>query len=162
MLFTGNIFNVNIFIDNSDNGSDSVKKDVVEYLGFDDDTEKKKVGRPRLASKETKKKSLIIAGLSFFGVTLLLVFGYGSLFGVVLKEATPVIIEKFVDSLKHFTLAYSWGGFESLIMPVYKGNNLEELKQRGLAVGQLRVYLGLEDSQLLIDDFVSALNKAYQ
>lgn len=81
MLFTGNIFNVNIFIDNSDNGSDSVKKDVVEYLGFDDDTEKKKVGRPRLASKETKKKSLIIAGLSFFGVTLLLVFGYGSLFG---------------------------------------------------------------------------------
>lgn len=88
--------------------------------------------------------------------------GYGSLFGVVLKEATPVIIEKFVDSLKHFTLAYSWGGFESLIMPVYKGNNLEELKQRGLAVGQLRVYLGLEDSQLLIDDFVSALNIAYQ
>ena len=58
-------------------------------------------------------------------------------------------------------LAYSWGGFESLAMPVYKGNNVEELKQRGLALGHIRVYLGLEDSQLLIDDFLQALEKAY-
>lgn len=46
-------------------------------------------------------------------------------------------------------------------MPVYKGNNVEELKQRGLALGHIRVYLGLEDSQLLIDDFLQALEKAY-
>lgn len=87
--------------------------------------------------------------------------GYGSLLGIVLKDATPEIIERFMDSLKHFTLAYSWGGFESLAMPVYKGNNVEELKQRGLALGHIRVYLGLEDSQLLIDDFLQALEKAY-
>lgn len=87
--------------------------------------------------------------------------GYGSLLSVVLKEATPKIIERFIDSLNHFTIAYSWGGFESLIMAVYKGNNLDELKQRGLNIGHLRVYLGLEDSQLLIDDFLQALDKAY-
>lgn len=58
-----------------------MKKDIIEYLGFDDDNVKKKVGRPKLADKKTKKKSLIIAGLSFFAVTLLLVFGYGTLFG---------------------------------------------------------------------------------
>lgn len=58
-----------------------MKKDVIEYLGFEDDEVKRKVGRPKLADKETKRKSLIIAGLSFFAVMLLLVFGYGSLFG---------------------------------------------------------------------------------
>lgn len=57
-----------------------MKKDVTEYLDFDDNF-KRKVGRPKLADKETKRKSLIIAGLSFFAVILLLVFGYGSLFG---------------------------------------------------------------------------------
>lgn len=57
-----------------------MKKDVTEYLGFEDE-EVKKVGRPKLADKQTKKKSLIIAGLSFFAVTMLLIFGYGSLVG---------------------------------------------------------------------------------
>lgn len=55
-------------------------KNVGEYLGFEDE-EKAKVGRPKLADKETKKKSLIIAVLSFVAVILLLVFGYGTLFG---------------------------------------------------------------------------------
>ena len=57
-----------------------MKKDIVEYLGFDDDG-KNKVGRPKLADKKTKKKSLIIASVSFVFVLLLLVFGYGTLFG---------------------------------------------------------------------------------
>lgn len=57
-----------------------MKNNITEYLGFEDD-EVRKVGRPKLADKETKKKSLIIAGLSFFIVILLLVFGYGNLVG---------------------------------------------------------------------------------
>lgn len=87
--------------------------------------------------------------------------GYGSLCGIVLKDANPKIIQTFIDSLHHFTLAYSWGGFESLIMPVFKGNNEEELKERGLHLGHMRMYVGLEDSQLLIDDLKQALDKAY-
>lgn len=55
-------------------------KNIGEYLGFDDE-EKRKVGRPKLADKKTKRKSLIIAALAFLAVTLLLVFGYGTLFG---------------------------------------------------------------------------------
>lgn len=57
-----------------------MKKDFIEYLGFDEDVPKK-VGRPKLADKETKKKNLIIASISFFTVLLLLIFGYGTLFG---------------------------------------------------------------------------------
>lgn len=87
--------------------------------------------------------------------------GYGSLMGIVLKDATPSIIQKFVDSLQHFTLAYSWGGFESLIMPVFKGNNEKELAERGLSLGQLRMYIGLEESELLIKDLKQALDQAY-
>lgn len=87
--------------------------------------------------------------------------GYGSLFGCVLKDATPEIIETFVDSLQHFTLAYSWGGFESLMIPVFKGNNEAELQKRGLDFGHMRIYLGLEEPELLIADIKQALDKAY-
>ena len=57
-----------------------MKKDIVEYLGFEDNS-KNPVGRPKLADKKTKRKSLIIAGVSFTFVILLLIFGYGTLFG---------------------------------------------------------------------------------
>lgn len=56
-------------------------KKPIEYLGFDDEDEKRKVGRPKLADDKMKKKSLIIAAVSFFAVIFLLVFGYGTLFG---------------------------------------------------------------------------------
>ncbi len=59
---------------------DTLKKDKIEFLGFEDE-EKRKVGRPKLADKETKKKSIIIACASFLIVILLLIFGYGTLFG---------------------------------------------------------------------------------
>ena len=58
-----------------------MKKEIVEYLGFEDNS-KNPVGRPKLADKKTKKKSLIIASISFTFVILLLIFGYGTLFGL--------------------------------------------------------------------------------
>lgn len=88
--------------------------------------------------------------------------GYGSLLSFVLKDATPDVIERFVDSLKHFTLAYSWGGFESLVMPVWKGSNEEELKKRGLDIGHIRMYIGLEEVELLIEDLQNVFNHAYK
>ncbi len=48
---------------------------------FSSDKDKNPVGRPRLADKETKRKSLIIVTISFLAVLLLIVFGYGTLFG---------------------------------------------------------------------------------
>lgn len=57
-----------------------MKDDFTEVLDFDL-TEKRSVGRPKLADKKTKKKSIIIASVSFVFVILLLIFGYGTLFG---------------------------------------------------------------------------------
>ena len=88
--------------------------------------------------------------------------GYGSLCGFVLKDASPLRIKTFINALKHITLAYSWGGFESLIIPVYKGSNEDELKQRGLALGHMRMYVGLEEVELIIEDLKQALDKAYE
>jgi cystathionine beta-lyase/cystathionine gamma-synthase len=41
----------------------------------------------------------------------------GGLFSVVLKVNTLEEVEKFCNSLKHFFLAVSWGGHESLVIP---------------------------------------------
>lgn len=57
-----------------------MKKEQIEFLSFDDRDEKRKVGRPKLADKDTKKKSLIIAGCSFLLVTIIFIFGYTALF----------------------------------------------------------------------------------
>ena len=46
-------------------------------------------------------------------------------------------------------------------MPVFKGNNEEELQQRGLSLGHIRMYIGLEEADLLIEDIKQALEKAY-
>lgn len=90
-----------------------MKKDIIEYLGFDEDN-KNKVGRPRLADKKTKKKSLIIASFSFLFVIMLLVFGYGTLFGFrsldlkgnVLRSESKekVLVEEIKPLIKDITL----------------------------------------------------------
>lgn len=87
--------------------------------------------------------------------------GSSSLFGFVLKDATLDIIQTFIDNLQLFTLAYSWGGFESLVIPAFKGNNQEEMKQRGLSFGHIRMYVGLEDASSLVNDLDQALHCAY-
>jgi len=92
-----------------------MKKEIIEYLGFEDEELPKKVGRPKLADKKTKKKSLMIAGLSFLAVTLLLVFGYGTLFGFNSLNLVGTVsrqnsnegvikVEKIVPIIKNVTL----------------------------------------------------------
>lgn len=58
-----------------------MKKGGIEFLDFFEEDEKRKVGRSKLADSELKKKSLIIACVSFLSVVLLLIFGYGTLVG---------------------------------------------------------------------------------
>lgn len=85
-----------------------------------------------------------------------------SLLSIVLKDANKNKIATFVDELQYFTLAYNWRGFESLILPVFKGNNEVELQKRDLAVGYIRMYIGLEEPDLLIKDIAQALDKAFE
>lgn len=62
--------------------------------------DKNPVGRPRLVDKETKRKSLIIATISFIAVLLLIVFGYGTLFGFKSNDLIGRIVKENKSSKK--------------------------------------------------------------
>ena len=45
--------------------------------------------------------------------------GASGLFGVVLKPVAQAALAAFMDSLKLFGIGFSWGGYESLIVPAH-------------------------------------------
>ena len=82
--------------------------------------------------------------------------GSASIFSIIFNHWTRARVERFVDSLQLFKIGYSWGGANSLVMS-YAG-----LKRPTPETGQLlvRLNIGLEDPQDLIDDLDQALAKA--
>jgi len=66
----------------------------------------------------------------------------------------------FLDALSLFGLGYSWGGFESLAIPVrLKGmRSTTEIDPDHQSV---RLHIGLEDPEDLINDLAQALTKAF-
>jgi cystathionine beta-lyase/cystathionine gamma-synthase len=86
--------------------------------------------------------------------------GFGSMLAFDLKGGLPAA-RRFCDRVKLFILAASLGGVESLvILPIYGSHyqmNKEELRRAGVQPGTVRVSIGLEDAQDLIDDLKQAL-----
>ena len=86
--------------------------------------------------------------------------GFGSMLAFDLKGGLPAA-RRFCDRVKLFLLAVSLGGVESLVvLPVYSSHyrmSPKELRQAGVEPGTVRVSVGLEDSQDLIDDLQQAL-----
>ena len=82
--------------------------------------------------------------------------GSASIFSVIFDHWTRDQVERFVDSLQLFKIGYSWGGANSLVMS-YAG-----LKRPTPESGPqlVRLNIGLEDPQDLIDDLEQALAKA--
>ncbi|MBK8289945.1 MAG: aminotransferase class I/II-fold pyridoxal phosphate-dependent enzyme [Flammeovirgaceae bacterium] len=83
----------------------------------------------------------------------------GGLFSVVLKVNTLEEVEKFCNSLKHFLLAVSWGGHESLVIPSAVSIKANEFDVSNPAHRLIRIYIGLEDPDYLIADLKQALEK---
>lgn len=86
--------------------------------------------------------------------------GSCGLFSFVLKEQlTAVQLAQFLDNFSLFKMAYSWGGFESLIM-VTDAQQLKAMRPvgRNAICGTLfRLHVGLEDVDDLIDDLAKGL-----
>jgi len=78
--------------------------------------------------------------------------GSSSLFAFSLKGQTAADAERFVDSLKEFGIGYSFGGFESLSLPVHPKRTAGAKSERAL----VRLHIGLEDPQDLIEDLSQA------
>jgi cystathionine beta-lyase/cystathionine gamma-synthase len=83
--------------------------------------------------------------------------GMGGLFSVLLKTKEVSKIESFCNALKIFSIAVSWGGYESLVFPVCASYYSTDHYTGALPINLVRLYVALEDPQLLIDDLSSAL-----
>lgn len=82
--------------------------------------------------------------------------GSSGLFAFELKDAGPSRRAAFVNALKLFGIGFSWGGFESLALPVDPYRSVSKPPASNL----VRVHIGLEDPEDLIADLASALDQA--
>ena len=80
--------------------------------------------------------------------------GATGLFGVVLKDLPHEPFAAFMDSLKLFGMGYSWGGYESLIVPAKIHRTVGAWKAEGPVI---RIHVGLEDADDLIADLDQGL-----
>jgi methionine-gamma-lyase len=86
--------------------------------------------------------------------------GFGSMLAFDMKGGLPAARE-FCDRVRLFLLAVSLGGVESLVsLPLYSSHyNMsdEELTRAGVSPGTVRVSMGLEDKEDLLEDLKQAL-----
>lgn len=82
--------------------------------------------------------------------------GATGLFSIVLKSGTRASLAPFLDRLHHFGLGFSWGGYESLALPVELTGN-RSLPQPARPGPIVRLSIGLEDTTDLIADLDQAL-----
>ncbi len=80
--------------------------------------------------------------------------GSSGLFAIVLKQVDEASAARFVESLELFGIGYSWGGFESLALPVHP----KRTASKAPAGPIVRLHIGLEDP----DDLMADLGRAFQ
>lgn len=83
--------------------------------------------------------------------------GTSGLFGFTLKGTTKAQRDAFIDALTLFGLGYSWGGFESLVVPSNPPRSAVKWRGDGPLI---RLSIGLEDPADLIADLDRALAAA--
>ena len=82
--------------------------------------------------------------------------GSSGLFSFELNGADDARRVAFVDALKLFGIGYSWGGYESLVLPVDPPRTVSTPPAPNL----VRLHIGLEDPDDLIADLASAFDQA--
>ncbi len=85
--------------------------------------------------------------------------GASGLFGIEVNTQDPTVLARLFDNLKLFGIGLSWGGFESLVVPV--GHPVRQHTPAPLRY-LIRVHAGLEHVDDLVLDFQRALDIAVQ
>jgi cystathionine beta-lyase len=84
--------------------------------------------------------------------------GACGLFGVILKPVPKARVDAMLNGLRMFRMGWSWGGFESLIIPAHPERT--RTATRWEAPGPyLRLHVGLEDPQDLMADLGAGLGR---
>lgn len=88
---------------------------------------------------------------------------YGAVVSFTLKDDTEAAATAFVTSTRYFKLAESLGGVKSLLchpaQMTHKSIPVEKRREAGVADSLIRLSVGLEDAQDLIDDLNNAFEK---
>lgn len=87
--------------------------------------------------------------------------GSGSLFSFVLKDAPRSALAAMLDGLEFFGMGYSWGGYESLILPIVpsKTRTIVQWTETG---NMLRIHTGFENLDDLKADLSAGLKRYRQ
>ena len=85
--------------------------------------------------------------------------GACGLFGVILKPATKQAVDAMLDGYKHFNLGFSWGGFESLVIPTSGHSIIRTASTWAPAGPSLRFHAGLEDADDLLADLEAGFER---
>ena len=82
--------------------------------------------------------------------------GASGLFAFGLHQGTRADTAALIDGLRHFGIGFSWGGYESLILPI-SPNRVRTVRKLEMPGPLLRVHVGLEDPADLIADLDAGL-----
>lgn len=81
--------------------------------------------------------------------------GASGLFSVVFNDLPGAAVDAFIDELELFNIGASWGGFESLILPI--DPTAQRTATKWAAPGKaVRIHAGLEDVDDLLEDMSNA------
>ena len=84
--------------------------------------------------------------------------GTSGLFSFDLEDGEFDQARRFVNALKRFRIGVSWGGVESLVIAANRGTNLHWLDAQNIPHGLIRLSIGLEGADVLIDDLSAAFD----
>ncbi|MDH5747885.1 MAG: cystathionine beta-lyase [Rhodospirillales bacterium] len=84
--------------------------------------------------------------------------GASGLFSIILKDASKAAVAAMLDGMEMFAMGYSWGGYESLIIPADPSaiRTATSWEAKGPL---LRLHAGLEDPEDLINDLERGLKR---
>lgn len=85
--------------------------------------------------------------------------GYSGLMSFELGSDSFESVKEVINTCKVLKIGVSWGGYESLILSPNHGDNMEELRKSGVYPGLIRISVGLEGADSIINDLDNALNR---
>ena len=68
----------------------------------------------------------------------------------------------FIEGMQHFKMGFSWGGYESLIIPNLSIQKLRTASPWPYSGPLIRLHIGLEDTDDLIADLIAAFERFHQ
>lgn len=84
--------------------------------------------------------------------------GFTGLFSFEIEPGDFDHVSRVIDALRHPRIGVSWGGVESVVIAPNRGDNGPQLDAQGIPRGLIRLSVGLEGADVLIEDLAAALS----